>query len=146
MLALNLLVLLARNDLFFLLTSLSWFSITLKPMFQLKPVSQSLTHYGLQNNGVHQLLTGKRQNEQMNSDSDDMDSNLHPCLGVLVYTRYFEGKGRRILVQGQPRQKHNTLSKKLKQKGMGRGATQVVEHLPSKCKAPSSISKAPQKF
>jgi hypothetical protein len=47
------------------------------------------------------------------------------------------GLRRWIAIQGSPGQKHKTLSKKLKQNGLG-AMTQVVVHLPSKHEVLSS--------
>jgi hypothetical protein len=48
---------------------------------------------------------------------------------------YLGGVGRRIAVQGLPRQKYETLSEKQTKSKRVRGMTQVVELIPSKSKA-----------
>jgi hypothetical protein len=62
-------------------------------------------------------------------------------LGIVAHTRnssFLKGADRRIVVYGQPSQKHETLSEKwLKQKRVG-DVAQVVEPLHSKCENLSS--------
>jgi hypothetical protein len=58
---------------------------------------------------------------------------------VLIYDlSYAGGIGRRIVVSGCSRQKHQTLSEKITKAKRDGGMTQVIEHLPSTCKALSS--------
>jgi hypothetical protein len=51
---------------------------------------------------------------------------------------YSGGVGRRTIVQGWSRQKHETLPEKQTKAKRGGGVAQVAVHLPSKCRALSS--------
>jgi hypothetical protein len=66
--------------------------------------------------------------------------NNEPDMGVHVDNPgYLGGRGKKITVWNWSGQKHETLSENQKKSKRVGGMAQVVEHLPSKYKAPSSI-------